>query len=46
MRSAVYSSPYARFTLDTEAMDAEASKAKVTEWMRHVTMGARHPTHA
>jgi diguanylate cyclase (GGDEF)-like protein len=37
---------YARFTLDTEAMDAESSKAKVTEWMRHVTMGARHPTRA
>ena len=37
---------YARFTLDTEAMDAESSKAKVTDWMRHVTMGARHPTRA
>jgi diguanylate cyclase len=37
---------YARFTLDTEAMDAESSKAKVTEWMRHVTIGARHPTRA
>jgi diguanylate cyclase len=37
---------YARFTLDTDAMDAESSKAKVTEWMRHVTMGARHPTRA
>lgn len=37
---------YARFALDTEALDAEASKAKVTEWMRHVTMGARHPTRA
>ena len=37
---------YARFTLDTETLDAEASKAKVTEWMRHVTMGARHPTRA
>src|SRR5438105_3198096 len=37
---------YARFALDTEAMDAEASKAKVTEWMRHVTMGAKHPTRA
>ena len=37
---------YARFALDTDAMDAESSKAKVTDWMRHVTMGARHPTRA
>ena len=28
----------ARFALDTETLDAEASKAKVTDWMRHVTM--------
>jgi diguanylate cyclase len=37
---------YARFALDTETLDAEASKAKVTDWMRHVTMGAKHPTRA
>jgi diguanylate cyclase (GGDEF)-like protein len=37
---------YARFALDTETIDAESSKAKVTDWMRHVTMGARHPTRA
>src|SRR5690348_4083921 len=37
---------YARFALDTETLDAEASKANVTDWMRHVTMGAKHPTRA
>jgi diguanylate cyclase len=37
---------YARFPLDTENLDAEASKAKVTDWMRHVTMGSKHPTRA
>jgi diguanylate cyclase (GGDEF)-like protein len=37
---------YARFPLDTETLDAESSKAKVTEWMRHVTMGAQHPARA
>ena len=37
---------YARFALDTESMDAEASKAKITDWMRHATMGAKHPSRA
>jgi diguanylate cyclase (GGDEF)-like protein len=37
---------YARFALDTETLDAEASKAKITDWMRHATMGAKHPGRA
>jgi len=37
---------YARFPLDTESMDAEASKVKITDWMRHATMGAKHPGRA
>jgi len=37
---------YARHALDTETLDAEASRTKITEWMRHATMGARHPTRA
>ena len=37
---------YARFALDTETLDADASKARITDWMRHATMGAKHPTRA
>lgn len=37
---------YARHTLDTDSLDAESARARVTEWMRHTTMGARHPTRA
>lgn len=37
---------YARFPLETESMDAEASKAKISDWMRHATMGAKHPSRA
>jgi diguanylate cyclase len=36
---------YARFALATDTLDADASKAKMTEWMRHATMGAQHPAH-
>jgi diguanylate cyclase len=35
---------YARFPLETESLDAEASKAKISDWMRHATMGAKHPS--
>jgi diguanylate cyclase len=34
----------ARFPLETESLDAESAKAKITEWMRHATMGAKHPS--
>jgi diguanylate cyclase (GGDEF)-like protein len=37
---------HARFPLDTEWLDAEAAKAKINDWMRHVTIGAKHPTRA
>lgn len=37
---------YARFPLDTESLDAEAAKAKITDWMRHATMGSKHPSRA
>lgn len=37
---------YARFALDTEALDAESAKAKIMDWMRHATMGAKHPSRA
>jgi len=36
----------ARFPLDTESLDAESAKAKITDWMRHATMGAKHPARA
>src|SRR5690348_4625920 len=36
----------ARFPLDTESTDADAAKAKITDWMRHATMGAKHPSRA
>lgn len=37
---------YARFPLDTETLDAEAAKTKISDWMRHATMGAKHPSRA
>ena len=37
---------HARFPLDTEWVDAEGAKAKISDWMRHVTMGAKHPSRA
>src|SRR5690349_21497076 len=37
---------YARFPLDTETLDAEAAKTKITDWMRHATIGAKHPGRA
>jgi diguanylate cyclase (GGDEF)-like protein len=37
---------YARFALDTESMDAESAKVKITDWMRHATIGAKHPSRA
>lgn len=37
---------YARYALETETLDADASKAKITDWMRHATMGAKHPSRA
>jgi diguanylate cyclase len=36
----------ARFPLDTESIDAESAKVKITDWMRHATMGAKHPSRA
>jgi diguanylate cyclase (GGDEF)-like protein len=36
----------ARFPIEMESLDAEAVKAKISDWMRHVTMGAKHPTRA
>ena len=34
----------ARFPFDTESLDADSAKAKITDWMRHATMGAKHPS--
>jgi diguanylate cyclase len=36
----------ARYPLDTESLDAESAKAKIGDWMRHATMGAKHPARA
>jgi diguanylate cyclase len=36
----------ARYPLETESMDAESAKTKLTDWMRHATMGAKHPKSA
>ena len=36
----------ARHPLDTETLDAESAKAKITDWMRHATLGAKHPKSA
>ena len=36
----------ARYPLETESLDAESAKAKLTDWMRHATMGAKHPKSA
>lgn len=37
---------YARHSLNSGQHDAEASRAAITEWTRHVTLGAPHPVHA
>ena len=37
---------YARHALDTPQMDAESSRLRIIDWMRHVTMGTRHPSNA
>jgi diguanylate cyclase len=36
----------ARHPLDTETLDAESAKGKITDWMRHATLGAKHPKSA
>jgi len=36
----------ARYPLETESLNAESAKAKLTDWMRHATMGAKHPKSA
>ena len=36
----------ARFPLETDSLDAEGAKAKITDWMRHATVGAKHPKSA
>jgi diguanylate cyclase (GGDEF)-like protein len=37
---------YARFALDTESCDAETAKGRITDWMRHATLGTKHPARA
>lgn len=34
---------YARHTHDTQSLDADAGRARVEEWARHVTVGGPHP---
>jgi len=36
----------ARYPIETESLDAESAKAKLTDWMRHATLGAKHPKSA
>jgi diguanylate cyclase (GGDEF)-like protein len=36
----------ARYPLETESLDAESAKAKLTDWMRHATLGTKHPKSA
>jgi diguanylate cyclase len=36
---------YGRHALDTAHLDADVARAKITDWMRHVTLGAPHPVH-
>jgi diguanylate cyclase (GGDEF)-like protein len=36
----------ARYPLETESLDAESAKSKLTDWMRHATLGAKHPKSA
>jgi len=36
----------ARYPLDTETLEAETAKARITDWMRHATLGAKHPKSA
>jgi hypothetical protein len=36
----------ARYPIETESLDAESAKARLTDWMRHATLGAKHPKSA
>ena len=37
---------YACFPLETDSLDGETERPKTTDWMRHATVGAKHPARA